>query len=301
MAEEEVEVEAPAQALSADTGLFYLYYQNDSGREVSSNARNDVDAEFFARMDAAASSAAEEHVATLSMQAAARRALSGRHYSHHRSSAISVERVYQGHRGRLLVYEEAQLRRDAGARAAFWNANAIQVQKMWKGFLSRKHQHNFYLRKAYLDSVADRGQALRSHLAQHHSRLTLAAEEAAVEARLDKFEGVVSSLHHMLSTTTIRGVYNSPYQHLAPQTAFGLPIETHLKNVSKGTLRQTIEMRTGIGQGKAHRSSSPQVWKSSAPPTGAPSQSAAGLEAGGGSGVQLYAFSTKPIKISRAH
>ena len=55
MAEEEEEgTEAPEQVLS-DTGLFYLYYQNDSGRAVASNARNDVDAEFFARMDAAAS------------------------------------------------------------------------------------------------------------------------------------------------------------------------------------------------------------------------------------------------------
>jgi len=247
-------------------------------------------------------------VATLCLQSAARRAISRQHFAHDRSAAITLERVYQGHRGRLLIYEEAQLRRDAEARAAFWDANAVAVQRMWKGFYSRKHVHNFYLRKAYLDSVAERGQTLRMQLATHHARMAEAAEEAAAEARLDKFEGVVSSLHHMLSTATTRGVYNSPYQHLAPQTAYGLPIEEHLKNVSKGTLRQTIELRTGVAHGRQLRGSTgPQVWKSSAPPTGVPSHapsSAAGARdmvppASAASGAQLYAFSTKPIKISR--
>ena len=38
------------------------------------------------------------------------------------------------------------------------------------------------------------------------------------QQRLEKFEKVVGSLHHMLSTGTCAGVYNSPYDQMAPAT-----------------------------------------------------------------------------------
>ena len=53
----------------------------------------------------------------------------------------------------------------------------------------------------------------------------------------------MSSLHHMLSTGTCAGVYNSPYDQMAPATVYGLPIEEHLRNVARGTLRQQIRKK----------------------------------------------------------
>jgi hypothetical protein len=57
MAEEqgEEQVETTPKVALSDTGLFYLLYANDSGHAVSSNAQTDVENEFFARMEAAAS------------------------------------------------------------------------------------------------------------------------------------------------------------------------------------------------------------------------------------------------------
>ena len=48
---------------------------------------------------------------------------------------------------------------------------AIKIQKIWRGFYSRKHIHNFYLRKAYLDSVTQTGLARRQELEEHFERL----------------------------------------------------------------------------------------------------------------------------------
>ena len=35
-------------------------------------------------------------------------------------------------------------------KLAWYNQNATLIQKIWRGFYSRKHVHNFYTRKAYL-------------------------------------------------------------------------------------------------------------------------------------------------------
>ena len=170
------------------------------------------------------------------------------------------------------------------------------------------------------------------------------------QQRLEKFEKVVGSLHHMLSTGTCAGVYNSPYDQMAPATgslphptrftfgsvqykdnarcpgvatrrlarrvqlaetdglvlscaAYGLPIEDHLRNVVKGTLRSTILGLNQSQQGQA------QTWVRG--PTGKDSEygyESLGPEGGAwyqedassaGAGGQLYAYSTKPIKITR--
>jgi len=116
----------------------------------------------------------------------------------------------------------------------------VLVQKIFRGFYSRKHVHNFYLRKAYLDSVAQTGHERRAELAQHFVQLHEMESRRMDEERLTKFEKVVSSLHHMRSTGSCAGVYNSPYDQMAPATVYGLPIEEHLRNVARGTLRQQI-------------------------------------------------------------
>jgi hypothetical protein len=285
----------------SDSGLFYLHYSNDSGLLTSLHARADVAGAFFKTLGQAESELDTEYVATLTLQASVRRVLQRAKLVAWRRQAITVERVYRGHLGRNL-YEDEQVLRDARTRRAFWNSNAALVQKIWRGFFSRKHVHNFYLRKAYLDSVALTGQQRREELNEHMERLMDIETQRVQQERLEKFERVVGSLHHMLSTGCCAGVYNSPYEQLAPATAFGLPIEEHLRNVAKGTLRATI-MRTGMQQ-------EPETWVRG--PTGKESElgesyahgpiegiMSGGVEVLGGQGGQLYAYSTKPIRISR--
>ena len=157
--EEENGVQLPREVLS-DTGLFYLYYTNDSGLLTSLQAGKGIADAFFASMQQAEAERRTEYNATLTLQASARRVMQRRQFAFWRARAISLERVYRGHLGRNY-YEDTQQERDARTRRAFWNSSAALVQKIWRGFFSRKHVHNFYLRKAYLDSVAQTGQQRR--------------------------------------------------------------------------------------------------------------------------------------------
>jgi len=256
---------------------------------------------FFESMRQAEAARRTEYDATLVLQGCTRRLFMRQRYVFWRAQAIAIERVYRGHLGRNH-YEDTQQDRDARTRRAFWNSSAALVQKIFRGYYSRKYVHNFYLRKAYLDSVAQTGHERRAELAEHFERLHEMETRRMEEERLEKFEKVVGSLHHMLSTGSCAGVYNSPYDQMAPATVYGLPIEEHLRNVAKGTLRSTIKHVTGNQQ-------PPETWVRG--PTAKESEYgdtyAYGPEDGSnngdygqrGGGGQLYAYSTKPIKITR--
>jgi hypothetical protein len=305
MAEEDVEAEAAISALPKDvfpdTGLFYLHHSNDSGLLTALDAAQEASTAYFESMRRAEEDRASEYSATLMLQNSVRRVLQRSKFAFWRRHAMTLERVYRGHLGRNF-YEDTQQERDARTRRAFWNSNAALVQKIFRGFYSRKHVHNFYLRKAYLDSVAQTGQQRRAELDDHYEQLYEIEMQRLQSERLAKFEKVVGSLHHMLSTGSCAGVYNSPYDQMAPATVYGLPIEEHLRNVAKGTLRSTILRMSSAQQG-------PETWVRG--PTGKESEYgdtyAYGPEGGGGTeysgqgsgGQQLYAYSTKPIKITR--
>ena len=60
------------------------------------------------------------------------------------------------------------------------------MQKIFRGYYSRKYVHNFYLRKAYLDSVAQTGHERRAELAEHFERLH-EMETRRMEEELEPF------------------------------------------------------------------------------------------------------------------
>jgi len=284
----------PAEVLS-DTGLFYLHYGNDSGLQTALDATAGIAVAFCDAMQRAEADRHAEYDATLTLQSSVRRVQQRAKLADWRARAISLERVYRGHLGRNY-YEDMQQQRDARTRRAFWNSSAALVQKIWRGFYSRKNIHNFYLRKAYLDSVAQTGQERRAELEEHYEQLYEIEMQRVQQDRLEKFEKVVGSLHHMLSTGSCAGVYNSPYDQMAPATVYGLPIEEHLKNVSKGTLRTTIMTVQGNAQGSETWVRGPTGKESENGESYAYGPDAANSQYGGG---QLYAYSTKPIKITR--
>ena len=69
--------------------------------------------------------------------------------------------------------------------------------------------------------------------------ITLLAEdeERRAKERRKEFAEVTRNLHHLLSTRTTAGIYNSPYSD--PVTVGGIPIEDHLKKATKDLLLES--------------------------------------------------------------
>lgn len=102
----------------------------------------------------------------------------------------------------------------------------------YRGYYSRKYEHDFYARKKYLQHVAHKNEEVRRLLDQHHSEKLKEQEIRAEECARTEFGELASNLHHLSSTKAIPGVYNPPYSQLKPQ-AFNVDIETHLKSTFK--------------------------------------------------------------------
>ena len=102
----------------------------------------------------------------------------------------------------------------------------------YRGYYSRKYEHDFYARKQYLAHVAHKNEEVRQLLDQHNLEQAKSEQIRQEECARTEFSELAQNLHHLSSTKAIPGVYNPPYSQLKPQ-AFNVDIETHLKSTFK--------------------------------------------------------------------
>ena len=81
----------------------------------------------------------------------------------------------------------------------------------YRGYYSRKYEHDFYARKAYLAHVSNKNEEVRMHLDNHHKEKLREEEIRQEECARTEFGELAQNLHHLSSTKTIPGVYNPPY------------------------------------------------------------------------------------------
>ena len=88
---------------------------------------------------------------------------------------------------------------------------AVLVQKCARGFISRRNRHDFYARKAYVSTVASRGDDMRAAIEEY--RIAQDARQSAERrAKADAEFGVLTqNFHHLVSTKAIPGVFNPPH------------------------------------------------------------------------------------------
>jgi len=153
-----------------------------------------------------------------------------------RLAACVISRIFRGHMGRRNASKESRgkMRKE---RMAVFHYHALLVQKYFRGFYSRRYYHDFFARKAYIQSVVVKSNALREKLASQLEQQRREEEEKQAAENHEEFKKVTQNLHHLVSTSATPGIYKSPYmQHQIP-TAFGIPIEEHLCRGVKDILR----------------------------------------------------------------
>ena len=117
-------------------------------------------------------------------------------------------------------------------QSKFFNEQAKIIQKYYRGFYSRKYEHDFYARKSYLQHVQTKNEEVRKQLESFARKTALEEAKLQEQTARTEFHELASNLHHLASTKVIPGVYNPPYSQLKPQ-AFNVDIETHLKSTFK--------------------------------------------------------------------
>ena len=204
-------------------------------RSMHTSVASEVEAAFYERTQAAEAARPSEETACTRLQSAWRgrttRVLIA-YWAHH---GLIVERITRGHLGRQCA-RRLRIVRDTKRQRDYFDAFAAPMQLRFRGFHSRKYLHNFYARKAYIDAVLHKGDAIRTQL-QH--RLDEQVVERTSEQERTGRESVnklATRLHHLRSTASCAGIYNSPYHIGYHPTAFGVPVEDHLRNAVRRSL-----------------------------------------------------------------
>ena len=151
-------------------------------------------------------------------------------------ACVEIERVFRGHCGRERA-RAAREQRAATEESGVFQYYATVIQRAFKGYYSRTYVHDFFARKAYIESIKQKSEELRDQLSGHMEQQIEAEQDRAEAAARDEFKKVTQNLHHLLSTASTPGVYNPPYAQGMVPTAFNVPIEDHLRDGVKDLLR----------------------------------------------------------------
>ncbi|CBJ30452.1 conserved unknown protein [Ectocarpus siliculosus] len=164
-----------------------------------------------------------------------------------RAAMIRIASAYRGYRGRVRTQQilEEMLARE---RMAVYHYHALEIQGAFRGYQSRKYNYNHARRKRYLQEVVDAGDAVRAELREHEQALLeerAANKEVADQAKL---QATAQNLHHLVSTKSISGVFNSPYMRNSGRmpTIRGVEVEQHLTISAKDLLRTRGYTKRGL-------------------------------------------------------
>ena len=187
--------------------------------------------------EAAESSRAVERLSCISIQRLFRGQRVRAWISRMRAACVEIERVFRGHVGRVSAgaVNEAWAKHE---EAAVFHYFATDCQRTFRGFYSRRYRHDFAARRAYIESVVKTGNDLRVRLEKQLVQQQITEREADEQGKREQFTKITQQLHHLVSTKSIPGVYNSPYDVDSPICAMGgVPIEEHLCSGVKDLLR----------------------------------------------------------------
>ena len=111
----------------------------------------------------------------------------------------------------------------------FYDRMAILIQKVFRGYLSRKYSLDFYARKKYINDITMRSNKLLSELREQNCKNLETQKRMKEMKKAEKFDKLIGNLHHLLSTKRIKGVFKSPFGNEFSATAYGISVEQHIK------------------------------------------------------------------------
>eukprot|EP00440_Ansanella_granifera_P008126 gb/GFBE01008793.1/.p1 GENE.gb/GFBE01008793.1/~~gb/GFBE01008793.1/.p1 ORF type:complete len:395 (+),score=89.06 gb/GFBE01008793.1/:1-1185(+) len=189
---------------------------------------DEVSKNYFSLTQAASDNLAGEVEAVMKIQSFYRAAKIRRSWHAVVGSTLLMQRIVRGYLARMRT-RAVRFEKERRLNAQFFYHCAATIQKFFRGWWSRRHLHDFYGRKMYLTKVEKRGDWTTAYLAQEHQdKLAMAKIEEERQMR-QEFDNLAGELHHLVSTKTIAGVYNPPYNDHLPR-AFEKPIEQHLRD-----------------------------------------------------------------------
>ncbi|CAH1792563.1 unnamed protein product, partial [Owenia fusiformis] len=92
-----------------------------------------------------------------------------------------------------------------------YNAMATKVQKIWRGYYTRKYISNYYSRKRYLEGLQVKNEIVRNELEEYAEQQEMIEQRKREMAEKKLKDDHAAKTHYLVSTEVIPGIYNSPF------------------------------------------------------------------------------------------
>ncbi|CAL1152828.1 unnamed protein product [Cladocopium goreaui] len=178
---------------------------------------------YFALTQAASDNLAKEVEAVTKIQSVYRASKIRRSWHAVVGSTLLIQRAVRGWSGRRRSWI-LRFQRQRQFQAQFFHQAAVVMQRTFRGWWSRRHLHDFGGRKRYVQKLAKRGEWTTTYLDHEHQEKLAVAKMEEEERMRQEFCHVAGEIHHLVSTKSIPGIYNPPYNDHLPR-AFDKPIE----------------------------------------------------------------------------
>ncbi|KAK5666657.1 hypothetical protein QVD99_006720 [Batrachochytrium dendrobatidis] len=120
--------------------------------------------------------------------------------------ALRIQRVFRGHLGRVKAAKIAvELSRQR--RIKFYSDMVTKIQKVWRGWSSRKKQFDFYARKRYIIQITQKMDDMRELLKVKEVQQKELFESQDIIRKKEKLLQIASNRHHLIGTKAVPGVY----------------------------------------------------------------------------------------------
>lgn len=160
-------------------------------------------------------------------------------------AATELERVFRGHLGRTrarnTLHSRAELR-----QICLFQYFAVQIQRNFRGYYSRKYKRNHAARKAYFKAVADKNKEVLAMMENYANEQAIRDAEDGQAEKDRAFKSYAENLHHLISTKSTPGVFNPPEDVMEVPHMNGLPVEEHIRCVVRDLLRTKGIAKSGL-------------------------------------------------------
>ena len=134
-------------------------------------------------------------------------------------AATVLERTFRGHVGRNDRRSRRKAR-DHARLAGLRNYFAVQVQKTFRGYFSRKYKKDHGRRKRYLQGVEAKGNEVRETLRKYAEDQQEYERKKKEEDFNKEVNKLTKGLHHLVSTKQIAGVFNPNENYMNVRRSF---------------------------------------------------------------------------------
>ncbi len=180
-----------------------------------------------------------ELTAAITIQKNSRRFLCTKRFTLLRRVSLEIQRNFKGFLARAQHKQSVKdLSNDMNKD--FYGYHATIITRFFRGYLCRKSKLDYHERRKYLQRIKQKNEETLAKLQEYSKAVQYHQERQKEEDQRKAFNIVASNLHHLVSTKTIPGVYNTPNipEEAKPQ-AYNSDIETHLKVIFKNNLKKT--------------------------------------------------------------